>query len=424
MKNLLSFLILLLILPLILIVQVSAIETSIKQEYKPGETLISEISGNFLENLKPENILFYSGRAYTPLIYDISKIQDNYYLYALLPVKERNYTLIIKNAKYFEQGQEFQEDLSFNFSAKGSISDFTANPGFIITNKDFKVKVTSNVKTISIEADFLNSTQEISLLAGQTKTLSFSTAGINNFTFTNLTLTAEDTTYKIPVAIFASTNISLNEKNLRFSKSFLNLTVLKDSSFEFEISILNTGQEDINNINLSTALPITLNPNTIDKLEAGEIKNINLTINSGETGFKEGNILAASDNYTDEISIYLATTENMTELEDIVKNTSDISGESCSQLSGKICNLTQDCTVSTRFTIDGLCCTGECKENKSTGNTIYIIIIIAVLAVIGFFVYKKLKVRKKTSGEILKEKEKVYEERFKARETEGSLTKV
>jgi len=153
---------------------VLAIETNLKEKYKPGETLIIKISGNFIKPLKPSDILFYSGRLYIPLVYDLTKIQNTYYIYALLPEKERDYTLIIKNAHYVEVGQEVQEDLKYNFSVSGNITPFSINPGFIITDKNFDINVESKIKSINLRTEFLNSTKEIEIGVGQTKKIPFS----------------------------------------------------------------------------------------------------------------------------------------------------------------------------------------------------------------------------------------------------------
>jgi len=53
-----------------------------------------------------------------------------------------------------------------------------------------------------------------------------------------------------------------------------------------------------------------------------------------------------------------------------------------------------------------------------------LIIIILVLALIGFFIFRKLKAKRKSAEEMIEEKEKEYESRFKPKELKGSLTKV
>jgi len=424
MKKSLVFLLIFLFLPFVL-----AIETNLKEKYRPGETLIIEISGNFIEPLKPSDILFYSGRLYVPLIYDITKIQNTYYLYALLPEKERNYSLIIKNAHYIEAGQEIQKDLRFNFSVSGNLSFFSVNPGFIITDKNFDINVESKLNTIDIKTEFLNSTKEISVGTGQTKKIPFSISEIKNFTVTTITLSAEDTSYKIPVVIFP-TEISEEPKtssDLRFSKSIENFTVLKNSDFQFEVTLLNIGQEDINNISILTDLKdiITINPEKITKLFAGTSQKINLTINSNKEGIYNGTLSAYSGNYTAQSFITIITLEDKEELEEVIEESEITQEKTCSELGGLFCEEDEKCEGISRLTIDGLCCIGECKKEKSgAGKTIALLVIIVILALIGFLVFKKLKSKRKTQKEILKEKAEKYEERFKPKEVRGGLSRV
>jgi len=416
----------LLIAILTLIVSVSAIETNLKTIYQPGQTLIAEFSGNFIDNPKAENILFYSGRAYIPLIYDLAKIQDKYYLYAILPIQERNYTLIIRNAHYLEANQEKQEDLQFNFSTQGNLSSFSVNPGFIITSQDFKIKVQAN-KNINLKSNFLNSTQEIAIPGNQQKTLTFSVSNIKNFTFTNLLLAAEDMQYNIPIAVFASSNITeLGTKNFKFTKSELNFTILKSIEFGFEISLSNIGQQDVSNISILSNSKFIKNitPNKIEIMKAGSLEKINLTLLSDKEGIGNGTLEAFSDNYTTQIP-FSVTTTNKENFQNITNNSDIINQGSCSDLNGKICGENEECSVPVKLTFDGFCCLGTCnKKSSGSSSIIYIIAILIVLAIIGFFLYRKLKLKKSSSREILRAKEKSYEERFQPQETKGNLTRI
>lgn len=416
-------------LVILLLPAVLAIETTIKEKYQPGETLIAEISGNFIDNLKASDILFYAGRAFTPLIDDLFKMQGKYYLYALLPYEERNYTLIIKNAHYFEGEQEKKEDLKFNFLVEGEPALFTVNPGFVITNKDFNIKVKSNFKTIDLQAEFLNSTKQISLGEGKTKTLSFSVSGINKFILTSLILTAEDTKYEIPVAIFPAETLLVTKQELRFSKSYLNFTVLKNQEFDFPLALINTGQENITDIELQYSELeniITIKPESIN-IEANSMKELKVTINSQEEGFRKGKIRAVSENYASEVLLSITTTISEEQFQEFVQESELIEEETCAEMNGDFCEDDEECGGITKLDIDGkLCCLGTCeKEEKGSGKTIALVIIIILLLVIIFFVYKKLKVKKKSHKEILKEKSKSYEERFepKPEEVRGSLSK-
>jgi hypothetical protein len=425
MKKSCIFIFIVLLLPTVL-----AIEVNLKPEYRPGETLLAEISGNFIDNLQPKNIFFYSGRIYVPMIYDIVKAQDRYYLYAILPNKERNYTLIIKNAHFFDAGQERLQDLKFNFSVSGNLSLFAVNPGFIVTNKDFTIRIESKVKTINLIAEFLNTTQKHEIGMGRTKTLSFSIADVYKSTIEDLILKSEDTSYRIPIIIFTSKNASEEEiemsEKLRFSKPSFEFSILKDQEFEFQVTLMNTGQENISEIIVvmeSDGKETEIEE--IKMLEAGDSRVITITTTSDELGEREDKIFARSENFTAETLVLLTTVENQEKLKNLT--ITDITEEkSCSELGGEKCMGNKVCEGTTKYASNGLCCIGMCEEQKkiSIWKIIILMLIILILAAIGFFVFKKMQARRQLAGEIFKEKEKTYEERFKPQETSGSISRT
>lgn len=395
-----------------------ALQTTLKSSYQPGQTLIAEISGNFIDNLQAKDVLFYSGRLFSPLVYDLAKINDKYYLYALLPNIEKNYTLIIKNAHYMEAGQEKLQDLFFNFSVQGNLSSFSVNPGFIITDKDFSIKVQANSDLI-LSSEFLNSSEEFSLNEGKTKTLYFSEP-VNSTT--NLVLSSSGMKYEVPVFVLKTSNKTTARNELRFSKSNFNFNVIKDHSSIFDIFIFNAGQEALN-VSLSSSLPeVKIQPEILS-LQAGEIEKINLTIESGDEKIVNGTLTAVSGNITAQASFSITTLSNQGEL----NTTQDIeeSSDSCSSLSGKICNSDEKCDTSTILTSEGFCCTGTCRKTSSwsSGRIIALVLVILVLLIVGFFIYRKMKMKKINSEDILKAREKAYEERFKSKETRDSLTR-
>lgn len=421
-KSLLFISLLILLLPSVL-----AIETTLKPGYQPGQTLIAEISGSFINNIKAEDIQFYSGRLFIPLIYALAKIQDKFYLYALLPNKERNYTLIIKNTHYLEAGEEKREDLAYNFTVSGPLALFSVNPGFIVTNKDFSIKVGSKVKTLDVIAEFLKSTQEVEVGEGREKILTFSVAEIKHFTFTTLSISAGDLSYEIPVVVFKQEEEKIEvSKNLRFSKSSANFTVLKDQKFQFSVTLINTGHEDIENIALSSDLKnIKIAPEKIEKLDSGTSQKINLTINSDEEGVRGGSLVANSENYSDELLLFISTLKDKEELENLSLEVTE--EKSCSELNGEICD-DEECEGITKLTLKKEpCCVGECKKKQGGGSkTLSLIVILIILVIIGIFIYRKLKFRKQGSNELLEKKSKSYEERFKMKseEIKGGLSRV
>ena len=127
-----------LILFLLIFPLISAVEIDMKDEFDQGETLMAKISGNFLEQVKKENILFYREHVRVPLEYDLAKIDNEYYVYAELGNKEpNNYSLRIENVNYMKGATVVDDDLIKEFIITEEVADFSINPGFVITEKEF-----------------------------------------------------------------------------------------------------------------------------------------------------------------------------------------------------------------------------------------------------------------------------------------------
>jgi len=221
---LVSLAFLILILPLM-----SAVEVDMKTEFSQGETLMAEISGNFLEYLEKENIFFYREHVKIPLDYDLSKIDDKYYVYAQLGDKEpNNYSLRIENARYMQGVNIVEEDIINNFVITDDLADFKINPGFIIADEAFTIEV-QNLRDFKIEIDINeNETStgkslfeslfslgtfeaDIELFSGEIKNLEFDLGNETSFSF--IELKTENITYKIPVYIFVIKTIETEEQN-------------------------------------------------------------------------------------------------------------------------------------------------------------------------------------------------------------------
>jgi len=128
---------------LILLPTVYANEYFYKPEVSKGETLLVTIDGNFVDSLLEDNIKFYRGQVLVPLEFDVSKIDDLYYIYALISdqAQSGNYSLRINDVGYYKGSQIIDDEIRLNFTVLDSISDFSINKGFLSTNQDFSFKV-------------------------------------------------------------------------------------------------------------------------------------------------------------------------------------------------------------------------------------------------------------------------------------------
>jgi hypothetical protein len=136
-KKSLLILVILFLLPII-----SAVEFDMKTEFDQGETLLARVSGNFLEPILKENIFFYRGHVRIPIDYGVAKINDEFYIYALLSGKtQNNYSIEIKDVMYMKGAEISEEDIIKEFSITNNIADFSVAPGFIVTKEDFFIEV-------------------------------------------------------------------------------------------------------------------------------------------------------------------------------------------------------------------------------------------------------------------------------------------
>jgi len=414
MKRALPILLLILTLPLI-----SAISIDLKEIYQPGQTLLATIQGNFVESLTTGQIYFYQGRIQIPLIYDLGKIQDKYYIYALLPNQEKNLSLIIKDAHYIENTEEYTQDIIQNFSVQGNLIDFSVSPGFIISNKDFEISIESKTKALTATANFLTQTQEVYIPEGQTKKITFSIKDLEQTT-TNITVSANSISYTIPVLITKlnqTENKTPTSKYLKFSPTTRDIAVLINTERELKINLENIGNSDLKDITFEIPEKfkdiIIINPETLN-LKSGESEGINLTIKPTHAGLFEDTIKAESEDSSTFFTLKLSVTENLTH-----DNSGDV--KTCSYLGGEICASGKICDGETTASLEGNCCIGECIEKKSSGwKYFWLFLIIIILLAIAWFIFKGKK--PKSSSEILKQKQEKAEKRFKPeQEVRGKL---
>lgn len=217
MKKIIFFFVLLFLLfPLI-----SAVEFDVKANFSQGETLMAKVSGNFLEPVLKENIFFYRGHVKIPVEYDIAKIDEDYYIYALLGDKSPdNYSVAVEGVSYKEGTETVEKNIIRNFTITNETADFSVNPGFIITEDNFSIEI-QNLKDYSIiikidenktETEggffsfFFQSTdsenESVIVKSGEIKNINFELG--NETSFRKILLSTENLEYKIPVYAFVS----------------------------------------------------------------------------------------------------------------------------------------------------------------------------------------------------------------------------
>ena len=212
----------------------SAISTSIKDSYSPGETIITEISGNILSSISSSNVeLERKGHIPVPIDFEVKKLGENYYLWFIAPELSDNYTLMIKDITTVVSGKVQEIDYEKNFSISGNLTDYSVKPGFVSTNDTFVVKIQFNEDyDKNIELNFLGESN-LTLKPGE-NTLMFSISRINESGLFNLGIGK----YNLPVYVYVDKKtVVATGENASEIVDLTNLTSTRNLTSEEEEAI-------------------------------------------------------------------------------------------------------------------------------------------------------------------------------------------
>jgi len=401
------FLLIFLCLPLI------SSEIVINQNFNKGETIIAKVSENFLTPVTNDNVFFCSGYICNehfkiPMEYDVLKLGDDYYLYALTVGKSAgNYSLLIQNVQYRRGGEITNDNITANFSITNMTADFSVNPGFVYTSGDFYLQVQnlkdkelnvianigtndSSARQISISPD---STSSTSLKSGEIKKINFVVGG-GNSALRTVELKTNNLTYEIPVYIFSSSQVNGTASNyFEIDPPSLIISIPTNIITKKSFNLYNLGTNELDNISLSLSdslnSSITLSQYHLTSLSSKSGTQIDLSFFSSDEKNVQGSFIVTSGNTSMYSPIYLTFIKNYT-----VSNESVLT-KTCAELNGNVCTSTQQCDKSPIYATDNVCCLGTCNEipTSNSGIIIGIIILVVVIAAFVFFYvrYKKAK---------------------------------
>lgn len=391
MKRIIFLVILIFIIPLGL-----AISSDLKEEYKSGETIIIKISGNILDNIEKERVEFKRKHVGIPVEFEIKKLKDEWYIWAIAPFNENNYTLLIREISTTVDGKSENVDYEKNFSVIGERVDYNVKPGAITATNDFSIIINSfkdNIFTISTN---FPETREFLINPGENK-LDFSINSIEENSFVVIELGI----YKIPAYI---TKINKFEDNLtdyfssiRFRPRIVQSTILFNTKPIYPIEIVNEGEKEII-VNLDVNSDLLITPIVKDiKIGSNESYLFNLSIKENIKENINYTITARGEGFILELPIEILVTEDKDEVKTLYleKNFDENLLFSCLELNGIICSAEQECNGKALQSKDGLCCRGECiakEKERSYGWIGYLIAGIAILIIAyAWLRYKKTK---------------------------------
>ncbi len=407
MKKLFAFILILLILPTIL-----ALEVQIKEKYDRGETMIAKVSGIIDSTISPDNIYFYKGKVRIPILYDVAKLQNEVYIYAILPESPDNYTLKIKDVTYRDGTKVITSNIERNFSVSDKLAAFNINPGYIITNNNFSIKV-QNLQSlfINIKSESVFSSEDIPGEVGEERTVYFNIPPGLNATTYYIKLSSQDTSYSIPVLLTKSTTTTTFEKkSFRFSPSILSLSLINGQNNTFIAYLYNTGQKNITDISVFTEDSkglVILDTKNISNLPSGENQKIKMFIYPNQTGIFRVKIIASTDDIqtTFPLTFTVYSEESQLPKNDSQQNRQDYYTEdrTCRNINGLFCAPNQKCICNESLIkggkcqeqfLEGTCCLGSCQlipqeENPTTTKSSALGWFIVLILLVGVFWFLK-----------------------------------
>lgn len=315
---------------------ISSIEIKMNSEYAQGETLITKISGTFLSSIEKENIYFYRNYVHVPIDYSIIKMNDEYYVYAILPESQNNYSIVIKDVFYRQGTRILNNETVRNFTILNTSADFNINPGALTTKNDFSIKIqnlqpykisisiSSQNITNGIDSSFfsiLNSQSNLELKPGEIKVINFNLKNISNSTLKTISLKSLNTKYEVPIYIISNNTEEIPKREFEILPKFFNISSSIKSNKTKTLLVNNTGKIIIKNISFSLSPSLkeilTLSKYTIDKLKENSDMRIEVLFFSDKEGVFEGQIKAKTENseivnipiYANFVKDYIPSTE-------------------------------------------------------------------------------------------------------------------
>ncbi len=380
-----------------------------KDVFSKGETFMATLEGNILEPISKSDVSFNRGHVQIPLEYDIVKLEDKHYIYAILQYNAEDLNLEIEDV-YFKENNEIKtENLIKNFSVGNTTADFYVRPGFVSVSDDFEIEFYNNLNSeIDIEYSLANVSKSVSVRAQEGEDVGIDTSGIFSTGVYFMEVSSGDTSYSVPVYFVASETEQefpdepvTDDARIRFDLDEIQAELKKDERNIFAVNLKNTGGEIAEEIvvYVEGIEGVELNVNDIGSLGVGEEVEIEISIEQGDVGEFSGIVVAEGLNTSDEILLNIKVGG-----ENVVPSSSVKGEKSCSELGGQKCTTCYGYNVPSS---EGLCCIGSCEPEAENEGINWWAIGIVSLILVGIFLFLWLRMRKTkgaSSGDILKKK--------------------
>jgi hypothetical protein len=387
----------------------SAITTDMKAAYEPKETMIVKVSGNILEQINAEQVQIKRINVNIPVDYGVKKFVDDYYIWAIAPENENNYTLIIKGVSTTFSGMPVKIDYYQNFSVSGNVTEYYINPGLVYTNKDFQIKLNLNRdNSETIPVDFPSS-GNILIKPGE-NLLNFPINGMDSG-FRTMTIGK----YVLPLFIIANKTANpivnpVDNGYLTIMPSRIDSTVLMGQKPRYSFYVMNNFEHDAPINFYYDRNAVSLEPENVTTIPGNSSIYFNVSFTNYITNATDEYIYLNYSNYSLPVYIHINATSNAS----AVGTSGSGSGNTlnmpskCSEVEGsfgKICSATEKCSGSVIKALEGDCCVGTCNAISDNSTTSYSWIGWVIgIAVIGVAIYLFIRYRKTKADKNIFEK--------------------
>lgn len=378
-----------LILTLIFLHSVSALSTTLEETYTQGETMLVEITGSILEPLGSSDVEFLRGHVQVGSFeYDLKRLGDRYFLYAVTPFAPNNYTIVIHNVATFINGQNTRVDIVQNFTVTNETAPYTLKPGFIITDSSFDLSIILNRDV----------PEEITISEGTNRSLSLHPG--NNNVRISLDLFAPGLhmisvgAYSFPLYNIRSQNATLIIEPrileilpLRIEERFVRSQNPKVVTF----IITNRAERELEDFEFEyNKNRYKLTPSSLRRLNVNETVTFNVTVLGNESRVNESFSITVNDE-TFDVPFDISLTD---EIPPSISRPSpgNATGYYCNEVNGNICLATQQCSGESVSTLDGNCCRGTCVEAPKASSLAWmgyliggIVLVIGAIIAVRYF---------------------------------------
>jgi hypothetical protein len=400
---------------------VTGLDISLGQEnYYAGETFQATITTtiDLIYDLTPTDFSLFSNTteiSISPFFYKLSS--DQYYVYFDLDkdLIEGNYSLFIDNLVYFENSLLVRNNFTKNFQIEKLNETFSIFPGIVILDLsetgqifNFFLENTGNVSSqVFISSSDSSLSPSISDIISQPDDTKFFDLYSDNLLLDQtseqyITLESGQRTYTVPVwfdlieedvdDIDLDDDSSIEEGiSFNMPVSEINIEINSNESLEGYVELQNNYDHPVSTINFELSEDLVdivqLETETIYSVQPGEIIKVYLYVNSelnSESGLYEGDISFDTEYSTGSFPIFVNIKEDLVDSPNITQP----SEQSCLNIecpSGWVCNSTSES------------CEPEKVIPQSNKKITGIILILLLVGLTVYFIYKKIKKRPKPS---------------------------